>query len=557
MPIAPPSRRRQLNGWSRAARLLRTVRYLKPVQIYGRALARVPVWGSVSTLAPAMRPRRGTWVQPIARRACLKDRWRVEFLNRPGEIAHSGQWNDPGQPKLWTYNLHYFDDLAAGAGAEHRSMQRELIARWIAENPAGTGNGWEPYPTSLRIVNWIKWALWGEALAAPWRASLAQQARWLDRRIEWHLLGNHLLANAKALTFAGLFFEGPEAEAWLARGLSILGQELGEQVLDDGAHFELSPMYHAIILEDLLDLHNLAQTYGVPERPPMDRLPGVLSRMRAWLAAMTHPDGDTSFFNDSAFAIAPRRASLEAYALRLGLAPHRTLAAIEHLRASGYVRADRGDAALITDVAAIGPDYLPGHAHADTLSFEWSLGRERIVVNGGTSTYEAGELRARQRATAAHSTVEIDGADSSEVWSSFRVARRARVAGVSVSNGPGAVLVQASHDGYKRLSGTPTHRRTWRLEDHRLEVADWVESTAAHTCIARFHLAPGVRVMIASNGCEGSLRTGEGRSISWCTSEAAQLAADSWHPEFNRSVPSMTLAVPFSGTCRTRFEWAP
>lgn len=557
MPAAHPSRRRQPRGWSAAARFLRTIRFLKPIQIYGRALAHVPIWGEVSALALALRSPQLHWVQPIERRASLHDRWHVKLLNTVGEIARPEQWNDPAQAKLWTYNLHYFDDLAASSGPERRVMQRDLISRWIAENPLGSGNGWEPYPTSLRIVNWLKWALSGVELEAAWCASLSQQARWLSRRIEWHLLGNHLLANAKALIFAGLYFEGKEADAWLARGLSILAHELGEQVLDDGAHFELSPMYHAIILEDLLDLHNLARTYGVSQRQPLDRLPGVISRMRTWLAALTHPDGELAFFNDSAFGIAPARALLESYAGRLGLTAYATYGGTSHLRASGYVRADRKDAVLIADVAAIGPDYLPGHAHADTLSFEWSLGRTRIVVNTGISTYAAGELRARQRSTAAHSTVEIDGVDSSEVWSSFRVARRARITRVSVTEDAEAVVVRGGHDGYGRLPGAPIHERMWRLEDHALEISDTVESTSLHACIARFHFAPGVRVMIASSGRDGSLRTSEGRSILWRTSESAQLVAGSWHPEFNKSVPIVALAIPFTDNCRTRFEWTP
>src|SRR5690606_13481259 len=112
------------------------------------------------------------------------------------------------------------------------------------------------------------------------------------------------------------------------------------------------------------------------------------------------------------------------------------------------------------DLAAIGPDYIPGHAHADTLSFELSLGTERILVNGGTSTYERGPLREAQRATRSHNTVEIAGTNSSDVWASFRVGRRARVRDVSIKERDGCVLVSGTHDGYRHLRGNPLHRRT-------------------------------------------------------------------------------------------------
>ena len=124
---------------------------------------------------------------------------RLRFLNTEHEILKSADWNSFEISKLWLYNLHYFDDLNAEGGASRAEWHRDLIARWIAENPPGFGNGWEPYPLSLRIINWIKWALSGHALDKAARNSLAVQTRFLAQRLEHHLLGNHLFANAKAL----------------------------------------------------------------------------------------------------------------------------------------------------------------------------------------------------------------------------------------------------------------------------------------------------------------------------------------------------------------------
>ena len=108
--------------------------------------------------------------------------------------------------------------------------------------------------------------------------------------------------------------------------------------------------------------------------------------MLDWLAAMTHPDGRIAFFNDGAFGIAAESADLDAYARRLGLRPGRAPGeGALWLAASGYARLARGDQVALLDMAPVGPDYLPGHAHADTLSFEWSVGEERVVVNGGVS----------------------------------------------------------------------------------------------------------------------------------------------------------------------------
>src|SRR5690606_28347458 len=166
-------------------------------------------------------------------------------------------------------------------------------------------------------------------------------------------------------------------------------------------------------------------------------------RMLEWANVMAHPDGDIAFFNDAAFGIAPDLKALTAYASDLGLAMPSTAPMTRLLKDSGYARMEAGPAVLLADVAPVGPDYLPGHAHADTLSFELSVHGERMLVNGGTSTYENGPDRWRQRGTAAHNTVVVDGEDSSEEWAAFRVARRARVQDISMGEGHGTIVLSA------------------------------------------------------------------------------------------------------------------
>jgi len=133
---------------------------------------------------------------------------RFVFLNEEGKLSGPDSWNDPSREKLWLYNLHYFDDLNAVGASERLDWHRALIQRWVVENPPTKGNGWESYPLSLRIVNWVKWGLQGNAMEPDWLDSLAVQVRFLRKRLEVHLLGNHLFANAKALVFAGLYFSG-------------------------------------------------------------------------------------------------------------------------------------------------------------------------------------------------------------------------------------------------------------------------------------------------------------------------------------------------------------
>jgi uncharacterized heparinase superfamily protein len=528
-----------------------TLRYLRPVQIYGRLWFRT--YKPRVDLRPAspLRSRNGLWERPAERAPSFEPPSRFSFLDETHTIAPGG-WDDTRQSRLWRYNLHYFDDLNAAGAGERREAHEALIARWIRENPPGVGTAWEPYPTSLRIVNWVKWALAGNTLQSAAVDSLATQARWLTERLERHLLGNHLFSNAKALSFAGAFFDGPEAERWRRIATVIFAREVREQILEDGGQFERSPMYHALALEDMLDLVNLGRAYpGLVPKVVTDAT--MLQRMLAWLSTMIHPDGEISFFNDASIGIAPVPADLFSYAERLGIpSTPRARQAATHLPASGYGRLERGPAVVIADVGLIGPDYLPAHAHADTLSFELSLGGQRVIVNSGTSRYAADDVRAYERGTAAHNTVVIDGLNSSEVWGAFRVARRARPISPRVSDV--TLELEAGHDGYGRLAGSPVHHRRVALHEGGLEVHDVIKGRF-QTADAFLHLHPSVRVLEAH--AEKALLRWPGGTITVEVRGGALRAEQGfWSSRFGKREPTAVLRLSFTGdSLRTGIAW--
>lgn len=536
--------------------LCRTLRHLKPIQMLARVGHRLHRPRPDFSPAPPLRAACGSWQPPAPREARLVGPSRVRVLGCERSLDEEG-WDNPAVDRLWRYHLHYFEDLTSTGHAARRAWHDALVARWIAENPAPRGTGWEPYPVSMRIVNWIKWWCGGAAASPQALHSLAVQARWLRRRVEWHLLGNHLLANAKALVFAGLWFAGDEADAWLDHGSRLLARELPEQLLDDGGHFERSPLYHALVLEDLLDLINLLESRAGPSAPQRDLLPRLrehAASMLGWLRCMCHPDGRIALFNDAAEGIAPAPAQLHAYAARLGLsAPAAPAVGILALRPSGYVRVARGRMLALLDAAPIGPDYLPGHAHADTLSFELSLGRRRIIVNGGTSCYGSGPQRLRERGTAWHSTLQIGALDSSEVWSGFRVGRRARVRALDVAGWE----VSAEHDGYRHLAGAPVHRRRWTFHGDGMRVEDTV-APCPHAAVARYHLAPGLALHADA---PRSWRIFDGDApLARVDVDAGhgEVLASAHAPSFGSVVATQALGVRAEGgRAITRWHWLP
>jgi uncharacterized heparinase superfamily protein len=223
---------------------------------------------------------------------------------------------------------------------------------------------------------------------------------------------------------------------------------------------------------------------------------------------------------------------------------------------SGYIRLECADAAAILDVAPIGPEYLPGHAHADTLSFELSVFGQRVIVNGGTSRYGLGPERLFERQTVSHSTVEIDGQSSSEVWGGFRVARRAYPFNLAVSQGADTLSVACSHDGYKRLPGKPVHRRNWQFSSSHLEVADSVLGGCL-PAVARYILHPDVNVeRFAADSFQ--LRLTDGRLIFVMISKGTgRLEQACYAPEFGKVRHTQSIEVDLQdGRAQVRWSWS-
>jgi len=526
-------------------RLFHTIRHLKFRQIAYRLIylfykGHIPPKSlSLAIRKPLRRPQKF----PVRENSLVgpKDFY---FLNKKGSLDSLG-WQGGGMTKLWRYNQHYFDFLNSRKFPEQKDWELKLLLDWVSKNSLGQGDGWEPYPTSLRIVNWIKWRLSGNTLPIECKASLAAQTAWLSSRIEYHILGNHLFVNGKALVFAGTFFEGQEADKWFNKGLKIILIELQEQVLSDGANFELSPMYHCIFLEDLLDLIHLAKIF--PSRFPektLDVFKTKANQMICWMESMTHPDGDIALFNDAAFGIASKPQNIIDYAQRLAVTETRNSLPtnLTRLEESGYLRLEDKDQVLIIDVAKVGPDYLPGHAHADTLSFELSLFGERIFVNGGTSEYGSGVVRQYERSTAAHNTVVVDQQDSSEVWAEFRVARRAYPVDLQIKHSNGESTITCSHTGYERLRRGLRHKREWRSSRGSLQINDAVNGKFSDA-FAYYHLNPDL-LITSIKSSKVSLKTKGEKTISLDLLGASFEILDGYYsPEFGKRIPNKYLKI--------------
>lgn len=457
------------------------------------------------------------------------------FLNLRREIAGKEAWNAPELDPLWRYNLHYFDWLRQHDITEDAA--NASIERWINENPPLTGAGWNAYPISLRVVNWIKYAAQGHHLSPSAIENMAVQLRALMNSLEYHLLGNHLLANAKALVFGGMFFRGKEAETWLKKGLSIYRKELPEQILADGGHFELSPMYHSIMVEDLLDLKNINAPMTLDE---------LIGRMLRWLDGMCGGKGEIALFNDGAYKVALPPEVLFDYGRKLGIkwqsAPGNVF-----FPDSGYARLARGPWQCICDGAAIGPDYLPGHSHADTLNFELWLRGFKMICDTGTYLYKDSPVRRFQRGTTAHNTVCLDHKNSSHIWGAHRAAERAFIVEREFSD----ACFTAAHNGYRPA----IHKRIWKLAEE-LTVIDRIEfnDRQSHDVEIYFHFAPECQVTLQRDKL--IIDTPEGRAGLCAAGNAGELHSSLEEYEMSREYGLLERhkAVKFFGRFRDNVE---
>jgi uncharacterized heparinase superfamily protein len=352
---------------------------------------------------------------------------------------------------------------------------------WGAEatlgRPGYAKDSWNARAVATRLVNWaLAAAVLGldpDSEDARFVArALPLHGLFLRENLEWDVRANHLLRDAVGLGFAHeLTGVAPEA-------LELLRAQLAEQILPDGCHYERTPHYHAIVLQDLLELRAL-----LGERTP-DWLAGAIARMAGFLAYLLPGDGQLPLLGDTwRGEVEPRRLLAEA-----GEAEPPAPGGPE--RASGLVVLRAGPAHVVVRAGAHGPDHQLGHAHADLLSFEASLGRVRVVTDTGTGTYDAGPLRDRLRSTAAHNTVQLDGAELLEAWGSFRSGRRGRASVRWRGEANGFALLHAGHDAWHFLPGRPRHERLLALSPDLLLVIDAVLGAGRHRVRSALHLHP-------------------------------------------------------------------
>lgn len=468
----------------------------------------------------------------IAKPISYKGNQQFEFLN----VKHifTGCWDHASYSDLWRYNLNYMDFLL------QPSMTFEEGVNWIdryIDSISLNRIASDPYPISLRGINWIKfvWShydCFSDEQLQRIDTSLYSQYRILLHSTERHLLANHYLENGFSLLFAALYFDD---KTFLRAAEKIIYSQLKEQVLADGAHFELSPMYHCVVLERMLDCYNVV--INTQQSTLCSYLLSKISMMLGWLQMMVMKDGTFPLLNDAALGVAPLPEDIFVYARALDIEWNST-----NMSVSGYRKWKKERYELVADVGNLGPSYNLGHSHADTFSFIMHVDGKPFIVDTGISTYAAGKRRNYERSTEAHNTVCVAHENSSQVWGAFRCAQRASVSIIEDS----VSCLKASHDGYSSLGVICS--RLFQCTDDTVCIVDELESKFCVHGVARFHLSPDVRVVsVSDSSVETSIGLFEFVGAIGIDIESVEVSSS-----YNLLCPAKCICVTFDLRLETR-----
>ncbi len=455
------------------------------------------------------------------------------FLNIEKDFKEKINWNFLEFGKLWNYNLQYLDYINQ-LNIEEQDINNLIESITFEINNNKILN--EPYPVSLRIMNLVKYFSKKDNISNEQIIFLKRQIIFLRNNIEYHILANHILENGFALLMGGLYIGNNKITN---EAKKILYKELERQILPDGAHIELSPMYHSIILVRLLDCINLIK--GTPNKDSdfIFFLINCASKMLAWLKEIQFNCGQLPCFNDSTEGITFKPIIIFNYSENLGIPIING-----ELNESGYWKLKNSKFELIVDCGNIQPSYQPGHAHADTGSFFLQIDNKPFITETGTSTYQNDEKRHLERSSIAHNNVVVNNLNSSDVWSTFRVGKRASIIDI-VKNKKTLIF---SHNGYSNVGVVPT--RNISYQNNIITIIDTISANKqniTYSASAYIHFDDSVEIKI--NGIteiESNLA-----SIKITNASQINLGYYNLSKGFNRTVIAKFIEIKFSNNLTT------
>lgn len=405
-------------------------------------------------------------------------------------------WLADGISNDWLATISTFDwlrDLRAAGNEAARLRGRALILRWIDTHGTSNQIAWQPRELGSRIANWIghcEFLTGGSdtSFQQTFYLSLARQTRHLRRVARFAAPGAARILAQKGLIFSSLAFENSKL---LRRSLRGLNEEIEHQILVDGGNVMRNPSCQLDYVRHLIDIRSALRN-AQQEVPYWVQT--AIDRMAPMLRFFRHGDGGLALFNDSGeeegWLIDVVLTRSEARGKPLESAPH-----------SGFERLTANRTTVLVDVGGPPPKGYDAMAHAEALSFEMSVGKERLIVNCGAHHGDSTAWITAQRTTAAHSTVTVEDVNSAEIIEKGGFSHRPVKLSVDRKEADGDIWIDATHDGYQRTFGLVHSRRLYLgANGGDLRGEDTLTGEGIHKFVVRFHLHPDVRASMVQEG---------------------------------------------------------
>lgn len=425
-----------------------------------------------------------------------------EFLNKEHNFNEI-TWNKiPDEySTLWLYELNYFNYASLLIGEYNINKNKKyidkllfLIDNWVDNTKVVQNISWDPYPISRRVVNWInaisyleKENLISAEIPKKIQKSIFEQATFLSSNLEYDLNNNHLTSDAKALIFAGVFFEGKEADEWLQKGLKILRRRKNIEILNDSLQDERSSSYHLVTLKDYLEIYLILKRNNISYDFDLYK---TIAEMFDALLNLIRPDLQLPLLNDSVkdYPINPKELmavaaylfnrsdfkycargavlnyfksifSKKEYEKYINMDSSKPAVKEKLFKDAGYFIYRDGwnkeDRYIVFDFDSINPKHCPGHSHSDELSFELYAGGQALIIDPGVYSYHDPEFREYFKSTSSHNTISINGNNKSKLVGNFRVSKTSKSKLLHYKQDKNSTSVKASNIDYKGN----THKR--------------------------------------------------------------------------------------------------
>jgi len=405
------------------------------------------------------------------------------------DIADLPEKSSP-QWQAYVHGFGWLSELRSVGNNPARQLAREHTTRWIDSYTKWSPLAWQADVLGQRLTNWLTHFGFFAGDASQdfydlFFLETVKQARHLNRSIMKTIAGPGRIQGLKGLIYCGVALPG--FEKYLHNGLRYLETELDRQIFPDGGHYSRNPHIHMEVLADLVAIREtfIAAHIDVPAW-----LTGAIERMVPMLRALRHADGGLAFFNGSNTG---DPAIIDALLSKSGVKT-RAISSAPH---TGFHRLSAGRTTVLMDTGSPPIDQANKWAHAGTLAFEMSAGKDRIIVNCGMPEDTTPDWQQALRSTAAHSTIVVDDVNSTEINLDGGYLRKPGHVTSSRREIDGSTIIEASYDGYSKVFGL-VHRRLIMLapDGGEIQGEDTLVGSGGHRYNLRFHLHPNVQATV-------------------------------------------------------------